>query len=147
MGLKKGQTNSGSFKKVIAPKTKGRRTNIRKCQTCGIKIDFSDKRIKNCKKCGKTHDRKYKVSVREKGDGYIKIRINGKDNLLHKWIWECNFGKIDKDYIVHHIDGNKRNNNINNLTVLSRSDHIRLHNIQQLKNNPNRKYWGINRGK
>ena len=125
--LRKGQTNSGSFKKGMVPKNKGKRKNIRKCQTCGNIIKFSDSRIKNCKSCANIHEKKYKISMREKGDGYIKIRINGKDTILHKWIWESNFGKINKGCVIHHIDGNKRNNNIWNLTTMSRKDHINLH--------------------
>jgi len=33
--------------------------------------------------------------------------------------------KLSTDEHVHHIDGNKLNNDIQNLTILSRSDHCR----------------------
>lgn len=33
-------------------------------------------------------------------------------------------------YVVHHIDGNKKNNSLDNLAVLSRSEHTRLHNLE-----------------
>ena len=31
--------------------------------------------------------------------------------------------------IVHHIDGNKQNNDIKNLLLMTESDHMKLHNI------------------
>lgn len=39
--------------------------------------------------------------------------------ILNRW--------IATDEVVHHIDGNKSNNNISNLEVLSNSEHIKLH--------------------
>lgn len=37
---------------------------------------------------------------------------------------------LKKDYVVHHIDGDKTNNNLSNLVVLSKSEHTRLHNLE-----------------
>lgn len=38
---------------------------------------------------------------------------------------------LKKEYDVHHIDGNHNNNDVNNLQVLTREEHIRIHNIQK----------------
>ena len=35
---------------------------------------------------------------------------------------------IPSDYHVHHIDGNRLNDNINNLRLMASEEHIRLHN-------------------
>ena len=35
--------------------------------------------------------------------------------------------EIPKGYVVHHIDGNKQNNDMGNLIMLTRSEHARLH--------------------
>ncbi|MDE6551250.1 MAG: HNH endonuclease [Clostridia bacterium] len=32
--------------------------------------------------------------------------------------------------VVHHIDGNKRNNRTKNLQVMTRAEHIKLHNLK-----------------
>ena len=56
-----------------------------------------------------------------------------------------------KNYDVHHKDFNPFNNNIKNLVYLTRSEHIRLHNLfrnysyMQGENNPAyNKHWWIN---
>jgi hypothetical protein len=60
-------------------------------------------------------------------------------NVSYRDIWESNFGKIpiDEDgrtYEIHHIDGNNKNNNIDNLLCVSIKDHFKIH-----KNNGD---WG-----
>lgn len=59
----------------------------------------------------------------------ISVKLEGKfvNILVHRLVYELFVGKISKDYIVHHIDGNKYNNNVNNLQVMTQSDHARLH--------------------
>lgn len=64
-------------------------------------------------------------------DGYYECTT--KDRLmLHNYIWEKFNGKIPKGYEVHHIDLNKINNNIDNLMLLTPSEHTKLH--SDLKN-------------
>lgn len=55
---------------------------------------------------------------------------NGKRILIdeHRYVMEKHLGrKLKRNEIVHHIDGNKSNNNIENLTIMSLSEHARLH--------------------
>lgn len=53
---------------------------------------------------------------------------NGKIKLEHRLIMEEYIGReLAKDEIVHHIDGNKFNNDISNLQILTRSEHMKLH--------------------
>lgn len=61
--------------------------------------------------------------------GYLCVRISSDEVVLvHRTIIENAIGReLTKDEIVHHIDGNKLNNELNNLVVLSRSDHVKLH--------------------
>lgn len=46
---------------------------------------------------------------------------------LHRYIWEKEVGAIPAGYHVHHIDGNKGNNTIDNLSIMTHSGHERLH--------------------
>ena len=57
--------------------------------------------------------------------GYVYVG----NKKLHHIIWEEVNGKIPKGYEIHHIDGNKLNNSIYNLKLLSIKEHHDLHNI------------------
>lgn len=48
----------------------------------------------------------------------------------HRYVWELNYGKIPDGYDIHHKDGDKSNNDISNLELITRSDHMRLHGAQ-----------------
>ena len=64
----------------------------------------------------------------QRTDGYIQITSGpNKGKLLHRLIYEECFGSIPKGFQVHHIDGDKTNNNPSNLMMLSKSNHHSLH--------------------
>jgi hypothetical protein len=55
--------------------------------------------------------------------------------IKYRKIWESHYGEIPKDelgrtYDIHHIDGNRLNNDISNLKAVSLQDHYNTH-IQQ----------------
>jgi len=56
-----------------------------------------------------------------------QLRVNGKLKMVSHIIWEKNYGKIPMGYIIHHKDLNPENNDINNLLMLTRSKHTKLH--------------------
>lgn len=45
----------------------------------------------------------------------------------HRWVWINHHGAIPEKMDIHHIDGNKDNNEIENLEMISRSDHLKRH--------------------
>ena len=49
-------------------------------------------------------------------DGYYRKGNWPFKIALHERIWTDNFGEIPKGYIVAHLDGNRQNNDITNLT-------------------------------
>lgn len=63
--------------------------------------------------------------------GYYRItsiKEGNRDKLLHRLIWEDFYGcEIPKGYIIHHKNGNKLDNCILNLQLMSRADHNTLH--------------------
>ena len=64
----------------------------------------------------------------QRTDGYIQITSGPyKGKLLHRLIYEEVYGSIPKGYAIHHIDGDKTNNNPGNLMLLSKSNHHKLH--------------------
>ena len=59
---------------------------------------------------------------------YKTIQIDGKQVRLHRFLMEQKIGrKLCFNEIVHHINGNKFDNRIENLEVVSRSDHMKMH--------------------
>jgi hypothetical protein len=49
----------------------------------------------------------------------------------HRVIMEKHLGRsLRSDEIVHHIDGDKTNNDISNLIIMSQSEHAKLHAFQ-----------------
>jgi hypothetical protein len=62
----------------------------------------------------------------EQGQWYISI--NGKKKAFHRWVVEERDGRsLGSDEIVHHVDRDPLNNDPDNLVVLSRAEHARLH--------------------
>ena len=60
--------------------------------------------------------------------GYKTININGEKVYEHRHVMEIHLGrKLGEQEEVHHIDGDKLNNNIENLEALSISDHKKYH--------------------
>lgn len=52
----------------------------------------------------------------------------GTKKRLHVYIWEKYNGEVPEGYHVHHVDGDKGNNDISNLTLMNQSEHMRYHN-------------------
>lgn len=85
-----------------------------------------------CKKCnwelcgfgkGKNHSA-WKGGKRLNKKGYIIVRVNGKDVLEHRYIVEKNIGRPLEDYEhVHHLNGIKYDNRIENLVLIDGSVH------------------------
>lgn len=58
-------------------------------------------------------------------NGYIRINIEGKWYSLHRLIWETfNNKKLSEKDIIDHIDGNRMNNNLSNLRLVTQSENI-----------------------
>lgn len=80
-----------------------------------------------------TEESKEKISKKlNKGgytnwQGYKIIQDKRKDTREHRKIWEEHNGPIPKGYVIHHIDEDKLNNNIDNLAIMSRSEHAKHH--------------------
>lgn len=59
---------------------------------------------------------------------YRRKTIDGKRINIHKILIEEQLGRsLSVDELVHHKDGNSRNNSITNLELMSRTSHFKLH--------------------
>jgi hypothetical protein len=59
--------------------------------------------------------------------GYLKLWVDNKAKLIHRIIYENAYGPIPENHDIHHINGLKLDNKLENLQCLSKSDHVKLH--------------------
>ena len=70
----------------------------------------------------------YKFRKDKKTGYYLSTRKIGTSRIrLHRYMWMKYHGDIPKGFEVHHKDGNKDNNEIDNLELLTKSDHLAWH--------------------
>lgn len=109
-----------------------------KCKNCGK--EFYTTRNELCsKKCAYEYKSKISNHKLYMENGYLvkfKNGYNKKGNAkLHRLIMEEHLGrKLKSSEVIHHIDGNKLNNDISNLKVMTRGEHSKLHRKQDLEN-------------
>lgn len=91
-----------------------------------------------CKKLSETHKEHIKKGMfnyfNKKGrtgtiskNGYRVITINNRREYEHRLVWKQHYGEIPKGYHIHHINGNKLDNRIENLELINLSEHEKLH--------------------
>lgn len=69
---------------------------------------------------------------RPDGHGYLTIVCQGKRRFVHRVVMAQALGlpEIPKELDVHHIDGDKTNNALDNLAIVTRAGHEAIHFLQ-----------------
>ena len=58
-------------------------------------------------------------------NGYLRITIRNKQYSIHRLVWETFNEPIPEGYYIDHIDGNKSNNALSNLRLVTQSDNMK----------------------
>ena len=110
---------------------------VRNCLHCGKEfiVDRKHKEKKFCNiECACSYKRHSNRTATFGADGYKYVWFSdGSGQKEHRYIIEQHLGrKLSTDEVVHHIDGNRANNTISNLVVMSRGEHSALHRKKEL---------------
>ena len=106
----------------------------RQCEYCKKTFQPKDKRNRIRRfcsvKCASTNTAKKRYNTKGwiiSTKGYKQILVNGKYIMEHRLIMEAHLGrKLKETEVVHHIDGNKQNNSIQNLIVMTKEQHDKI---------------------
>lgn len=111
---------------------------IKKCLHCGK--EFYTTRNDFCsQKCAREYKKANYKHKEYMENGYVCLYVNGynkKGNVKkHRYLMEQKLGrKLLQNEVVHHINGNKTDNRIENLAVMERGEHSKLHRKEEKEN-------------
>ena len=113
----------------------------RTCEICGNVFSVNPVEVKRGggKYCSRacffeSRRRLAKHPARRTNNGYVVVYAPehpraGKDGYIleHILVWENANGPVPDGFEIHHVDGNKTNNALENLTILPKAEHSSLH--------------------
>jgi len=64
--------------------------------------------------------------------GYVRVKVAEPNTWekVHRLVYTKAFGPIPDDHVVHHKNGDKQDNRLENLELLPLGEHSRLHHVK-----------------
>lgn len=88
-------------------------------------------RISNCGRLLRWIGKKWKPLCLTKNVKYMRVSLSRdckkRSFRVNRLVYETFIGKIPNGYEVHHIDGNRLNNCVDNLIAITEKEHNRIH--------------------
>lgn len=65
---------------------------------------------------------------------YFQASTTEGREVIHRYVWTKYNGPIPQGFVIHHIDGNKLNNKLDNLQMMTAKEHLALHKKERISN-------------
>jgi hypothetical protein len=72
-----------------------------------------------------------------RNNGYLAC-TDGVRSSMHRDVWCFHNGEMPENYDIHHINGDKTDNRLENLQILPKSEHTKLHGFRGNQHTKNR---------
>ena len=103
-------------------------TILRRLHAAGVKMRPRGAPLGNKYREGTAGNRKRGGPLSCSAEGYLCSQSRGGEKYsVHRACWEAYHGRIPSWYVVHHNNGNRTDNRIENLACMLCSDHTSMH--------------------
>ncbi len=115
------------------------------CLRCGTR---TSRRSNSCVSCGQQdrinkisgeHNYNWKGGIHRDNKGYVHLLVPPENRKGHRYrpehhvVWEAANGPVPEKHIIHHKNGIKDDNRLDNLEALPRKQHNHRHGVKRIK--------------